>query len=421
MGVIAMRLTSLRVGFFLAWRQILRSGRGTSALIIVIMTLTFLNLVVVNGILVGLVQGSSQAYRTQYSGDVLITNKSDESFIGRSQSVLRTVSGFSEVSSVTARYVSGGRIIANYRTKVGITERPDIVAAEIAGIDPDDEDAVTGLASRVVEGEYLDGTSEREVLIGSQLLARYTEGSVPGEEGLPDVEVGDRVRVAIGDKTIEVLVHGVVKSKIQAVNRRVFFIDRELRNLLGRTDLNVNEIAIRLHEGGDPYHVVDSLTAAGVAELGDIQTWREAQGDFFEDIETTFRLLGDVIGTIALVVAALTVFIVVLINAITRKRYIGIMKGIGICGNAITASYVYQSLFFALVGSGIGLSLLYGFIKPYIDANPIDFPFSDGIIVAPVPEVLGRVVALLVITMLAGYLPARIIVSRNTLKTILGR
>ncbi|KPJ85377.1 hypothetical protein AMJ57_03355, partial [Parcubacteria bacterium SG8_24] len=32
MGVIAMRLTSLRVGFFLAWRQILRSRRGTSAL-----------------------------------------------------------------------------------------------------------------------------------------------------------------------------------------------------------------------------------------------------------------------------------------------------------------------------------------------------------------------------------------------------
>ena len=56
-------LISLKLGFFLAVRQIRRSNKATTALIIFVMTLTFLNLVVVRGVLVGLIEGVSQVYR----------------------------------------------------------------------------------------------------------------------------------------------------------------------------------------------------------------------------------------------------------------------------------------------------------------------------------------------------------------------
>jgi hypothetical protein len=49
---------SLQVGWFLALRQTRRVSKGTTALIIFIMVLTFLNLVVVSGLLVGLISGS---------------------------------------------------------------------------------------------------------------------------------------------------------------------------------------------------------------------------------------------------------------------------------------------------------------------------------------------------------------------------
>jgi ABC-type antimicrobial peptide transport system permease subunit len=82
---------------------------------------------------------------------------------------------------------------------------------------------------------------------------------------------------------------------------------------------------------------------------------------------------------------------------------------------------VYQSLFYALLGSIIGMILVFGFIQPAFIAHPIDFPFSDGILVATVPDTLRRVLILLVTTIVAGYIPARIVVKQNTLGAILGR
>ena len=119
--------------------------------------------------------------------------------------------------------------------------------------------------------------------------------------------------------------------------------------------------------------------------------------------------------------AAVTLFIVIFINAITRRRYIGILKGIGISELAIEISYVLQSIFYAVVGSGVGLIVVYGLIKPALDAHPINFPFSDGILVAPLDATLMRVAILVVTTVIAGYIPAKLIVRRNTLSAILGR
>jgi ABC-type antimicrobial peptide transport system permease subunit len=78
-------------------------------------------------------------------------------------------------------------------------------------------------------------------------------------------------------------------------------------------------------------------------------------------------------------------------------------------------------MFYAVVGSLIGLAVLYGFLKPYFDENPINFPFSDGILVAPIGPTLLRIALLLAATMIAGYVPARIVIQKNTLDSILGR
>ena len=135
----------------------------------------------------------------------------------------------------------------------------------------------------------------------------------------------------------------------------------------------------------------------------------------------TFGMLGAAFSSIGLAVAAITIFIVIFINAITRRKFIGILKGIGVKGQAIEISYIFQSIFYAVVGSLIGLVLLYAFLSPAIAANPIDFPFSDGILVAPLGETMARIGLLVAVTLLAGYIPARMIVRKNTLSSILGR
>src|SRR3989344_7995322 len=82
---------SLKVGFFLAFRQIKRSSKATTALIIFVMMLTFLNLVVVRGVLVGLIEGSILVYREFSTGEVFISKLPKKSYIESTPDVLKKI------------------------------------------------------------------------------------------------------------------------------------------------------------------------------------------------------------------------------------------------------------------------------------------------------------------------------------------
>ena len=183
----------------------------------------------------------------------------------------------------------------------------------------------------------------------------------------------------------------------------------------------MDEISIAVQPGVDPNEITRRLKAAGVDQVAKVQTFSEAEPKFLKDIKATFALLGNAISSIGLAVASITVFIVIFINAITRRKFIGIAKGIGISGRAIEFSYVMQSFFYAICGSLIGIVLVYTLLVPYFAANPINFPFSDGILVAPILGTSIRVSLLIFATIVAGYVPARLIVRKNTLDSILGR
>jgi ABC-type antimicrobial peptide transport system permease subunit len=97
------------------------------------------------------------------------------------------------------------------------------------------------------------------------------------------------------------------------------------------------------------------------------------------------------------------------------------LKGIGIDRTAIEVAYVLQAAFYAIVGSALGVLITYGFLVGYFEANPINFPFSDGILVAEPLGTLYRFITLFIITLFAGFIPAWLIVRQNTLNSILGR
>ncbi len=416
-----MFFTSVKVGFFLALRQIRRMSLWTTVLIIFVMTLTFLNLVVVSGILVGLVQGSSEALRTQYSGDLLISNLENKTYVENSLDIIAFAKNMPEVVSLSARYIEGATVEANYKERTDFSDQPNIVGTSAIGIDPVDEDVVTGLSDMLVEGTYLNENEEGQILVGSGLLKKYSEVTPPGFKVLEDAGVGSKVRVKIGGVLKEVTIKGVVKSKVGEVSFRIYFVDKELKKIIRRNDYNVDEIAIVLRHGITPEQAQKIFIDQGFGDSARVQTWQEAQGQFLKDIADTFGVLGNVIGSIGLAVASITIFIVIFINAITRRKYIGILKGIGISSTSIEISYILQSIFYALSGTLIGLVILYGGLKPYFDAHPINFPFSDGILVATISGTMIRVGILMVTTIIAGYVPAKIVIRKNTLDAILGR
>lgn len=414
-------LIAIRLGFFLAYRQVKRSNKATTILIIFVMMLTFLNLVVVRGVLVGLIEGSIRVYRNYSTGEVFVSKLPKKDYIENSPLITKTISTLPWVDSFSARYLESGTIEAGYKSRVKLTDAPNSTGGVIAGIDPEKEDKTTSLSDKIVEGQFLTREDTEYVMLGSSLLKKYVPVDSASFTFLENVEPGTKVRIMVNGNTKEFIVKGIIQSKADEVDFRAYILDNVLRNMIGRTDYNVDEIAIKINPSTDPNLVKEALIRSGVSETARVQTAEDALPKFVIDIKNTFAILGNVVGSIGLVVASITIFIVIFVNAITRKKFIGILKGIGISSTAIEVAYVFQSLFYSIFGIGIGLLILYGFLVPFVEKNPIQFPFSDGILVAEFSATLTRVFLLSLATLIAGYVPARIVVKKNTLDSILGR
>jgi putative ABC transport system permease protein len=433
---------TIRLGFFLAIRQVTRTSKWTTGLIVFIMMLTFFNLVATSGFLVGIIEGSSRAFKEQWTGDLFINNRNEKTYIEKTSDIEGVIASFPQVKSYTKRIVAGAKIEANWWEKRK-EEDANTASNQIAGVDPITEDATTHLSSAVVEGEWLKEGDARGIVLGSGYLQKYSRVA-DLVSLLRDIQPGSTVRVTISrakvtlnpgnegreletkvDTTSAVtqdfIVRGIIDSKVAFVASRAYILDSELKKMLGKTDGDVSEIAITMKPGVDPYVVKTALVNNGFSDNAKINTAEEGAPEFLVNIKLFFNIIGTILGSVSVVVALITIFIIIYINALTRRRQIGIMKGIGVTEFAIEFSYICQALFYVVVGSLFALIFIFAFLKPLIDKYPIDTPFASIVLVAEPSSVAIKFVLVLIVSMFAGYLPARLIVSKNTLNAILGR
>ena len=414
-------MQSLRIGILLGFRQIQRASIWTTSLIIFVMMLTFLNLIAVSGVLVGLIEGAERAVRESALGDVIVTAKDEEDRILETETFVRELGAYPEIDTYSIRYNGNALLEANYKERRDLSGERDSAAVIVNGVDPIREDSMTGLSNLLVEGEYLQPDEEGYILIGIYYIKEYAEQFGDIFDTVSDVHPGDTVRLTVGDISKEFIVKGIIESKVDEVNLATYIPEREFRRVFNRLDRNADQIVIRTKEPSQNLVVADAMRDSGLEEFAKIQTFEESLPKFLIDIKNTFNLLGTMIGSIGIVVASITIFIIIFINALSRRRHIGILKGIGIERKAIEIAYVIQAAFYALAGSLLGALLTYGFLVPYFEKNPIQFPFSDGILSADPESTFYKFIVLVVITLIAGFIPAWLIVKQNTLNSILGR
>lgn len=118
------------------------------------MMLTFLNLVVVRGILAGLIQSSINVYQERYIGDVMISVLNKKDYIENSPEIIAVVKNLPWTKVYSARYIGSAKIEGTYKERIDYTEKANEAAGTISGIDPVNEDATTHLSEKVIEGSY---------------------------------------------------------------------------------------------------------------------------------------------------------------------------------------------------------------------------------------------------------------------------
>lgn len=411
-------LTTLKVAWFLAYRQLRRSNIFTTGLIIIMMTLVFLNLVVTSGILVGLIVGINQEFKMRLNGDLTISKLDTNREIERTSDFIAILQNDPNVTVFSERYIRGVELEAGYKTRKDADEANKI-NAPLVGINPARESVFGQLEEKMIEGRFLLPTDTDSVVLGKDLVKKYQLDDNRGS--LKNVETGDKIRIKVGDNTREYTIVGIIFAKADAVSGRAYITDTEFRNITNAVTTNADEIGIKTVSDEAALALQRTLKNAGLDQYAKIQTFEEGLPKFVRDIATLFGTLGNFFGAIGIVVASITLYILVYVNAVTKRKFIGILKGIGISERAIEISYVFQALFYATIGTLLGLLITYGFLVPFFQNNPIDFPFSDGILVAPIDETLIRAGILSGFCILAGFIASWLIVRRNTLNAILGR
>lgn len=243
-------MRNLRIGLLLGLRQIQRANKWTTLLIIFVMMFTFLNLIAVSGILVGLITGAERAVKAEALGDLILTEKDSEDRLLDTESILRELATYPEIEAFSVRYTGGGELEAHYKERRSLTAERDIAQVTVTGVDPILEDQMSGLSDTVIKGEYLDPNEEGYILIGYYYLEEFAEQFGDIFDTIANVEPGDTVRLTVGDISKELIVKGIIQSKVDQVSLNTYITEREFRRLFGRLDRNADQIVIRVKTPG---------------------------------------------------------------------------------------------------------------------------------------------------------------------------
>lgn len=411
----------LFVGQFIAIRELKRSNPWSTALIVFVMSLTFFNMVLMGGILIGLAEGMMSSFKTYYSSDILIKPSRQYPSISQSSLLDIVVKSLPSYRGSSTRYTTPAILENRDKIKIYSTEIGQRVSGTLVGINSSDEDAVTGLSSKIIQGDFLSQYDTADIVLGKSLLSQYSQGSST-ETRLENVVVGSKLTIIIGSNTVDVRVKGIIDSGNSTVDSRMFIPEHTMRAILNNQSLYGNEIAVSLK----PSASKDDSKAFILANFPypediDVETAEETLPKAISDMKKTFSMLGNIVGVISLIVGAISIFIVIFVNAITRRKYIGIMKGIGISARAIKISYVIQSLFYAASGILFASLIIIWFLVPWFDIHPLSFPVTEGKLAVTTTDLLVRGLILSITAFISGYVPAWIVTKQNTLDAILGR
>ncbi|MDP2812252.1 MAG: ABC transporter permease [bacterium] len=409
----------IRTAFFIASKSIQRGSLTVKFVTVFILLLTFLNLIVVGGLLVGITEDVGVKVKDSLTGDIFIEPAKEYNYIQNTGDIFSLLNGVPNVH-YSPRLTSGVSIEYEYKNVTG-GKNPSRVSAVIAGLEPILETRVTNIDQRVIAGSFLDENWD-SIVLGSSLVDGYISSKTGSEASLGHVLIGDKVRIRFSNNNLyEFTVIGILNSKSSTVDQRAFINQKILRQLLSKQGNDYSEIAVVT--GGDisSTSLIKELRGISRGDRNDIKSSDEAIPSAVGDLKKAFRLIGNIVSVTALLVGVITIFVIIYVNASSRRRYLGILKAQGISAPTLILSYVFQIIFYVAVGVILGLIALFVFLQPYFMKNPISLPMADGQLLLTSLYVSIRVVVLFISSIISAFIPAWLIIRQNTLDAILGR
>lgn len=230
----------------------------------------------------------------------------------------------------------------------------DLSGVELRGVEPDLEDAVSGVGGTLVEGKLssLEG-GEYRIVLGNELAAALA------------VSVGDRVTLTLAEgmvtpagvvpRTRRFTVSGIYRVGMYEFDRRLAFIHLQDAQRLFRKADDVSGIRLAVTEVFNaPTIVRETALEGGGGVL--VSDWTRRHVNFFRSIQITKSILF-VILLMVIAVAAFNIVSTLVMVVRDKQSDIAILRTAGATPGDILRIFMTQGTVIGIVGTVAGMAL----------------------------------------------------------------
>jgi len=398
----------IRVGALIAYSSIKRGNKKTLAFIVFVLSLIFVNLVFLPsmiGGMTGLFTGMMQDYPY---GDIVIEPTGDNTYINNADNVLQKVRAVNGVRAVTKRLIAGA----------SIEHKQKVVGVTVTGLLPTEEHEISKYPYIISEGDFLGELSRDEIIIGAMRAGTGFGSEI--YDNLGEVRAGSLVDVTYSNgvkKTYKV--KGIMTGTLELVDLNALVHYKEIEDVYGLEGSKATSIVARIDKQGTEDEMKDKIRDAGVKEP--VFTWADKSESLIKQAMQSLGAIDYMSKFVSLIIGTALILIIIYINILNRKKEIGILKAVGITPRSIVLSYAFLSMFYVSFGILAGL-VLYFSLMFYFQANPVVF-YETMEIIPAIDNLLliQNTLTMLILSVIAGILPAWSVSKESILEAIWGR
>ena len=385
---------SLKVAAFLAIKSVARGNVRVLLLTIVMLILVYLNLVFTPAILAGAIETVNDKTINYLTGDIIVQAAGKEPIIGNVSELITEIESIPGVTGACARNSLGADILHEGERTTSV----------VYAIDPNQDKKVFQISEKIIEGSYLEPEDTDQILLGVQIAGADRENLELYLSSLKSVHSGDRVTVKyVNGLEKQYTVKGIYYTELVQGDIRAYITEKEFEAMNPLMTDKATGIQIKTKKDVELEPIIDKIE--GIREGLKFQTWENAEG-MLRSMTDSFKQIVVILRGTALIVAAITIFIVTYVDLVNKRRQIGIERAIGITGASIVLSYILRAIVYAIVGI-LAAALIFKYVVVPVEAqSPFHFPFGDVFLPVNVRYLTISALILCGVAAVSAFIPA---------------